>query len=71
MPLHQDYHGGHSQESFVWGTRTNTRVLALKYPARYGTVTIWDDTEMIRHYTFCGELCTIPEEHLALLTEAP
>ena len=46
-------------------------MLVLKYPIRYSIVTNWNDMEVIRHYTFYGELCTIPEEHLVLLTKAP
>ena len=46
-------------------------VLAIKYPIENGIVTSWDDMEKIWHHCFFNELRVSPEEHPALLTEAP
>lgn len=46
-------------------------VLQLRYPIEHGIVLNWDDMEKIWHHTYYNELRVSPEEHPALLTEAP
>ncbi|KAI7786069.1 actin [Diaporthe eres] len=46
-------------------------VLSLQYPIEHGIVTNWDEMEKIWHHTYYNELRVAPEEHPALLTEAP
>jgi len=46
-------------------------VLKLSYPIEHGIVTSWDDMEKIWHHCYFNELRVHPEEHPALLTEAP
>jgi actin-related protein len=46
-------------------------VLNLKYPIENGIVNNWEDMERIWHHAFFNELRVAPEEHPALLTEAP
>merc|ERR1711907_77332 len=46
-------------------------ILHLKYPIEHGIVTSWDDMEKIWHHCYFNELRVHPEEHNALLTEAP
>lgn len=46
-------------------------VLKLSYPIEHGIVTSWDDMEKIWHHCYFNELRVHPEEHNALLTEAP
>jgi actin len=46
-------------------------VLKLNYPIEHGIVTSWEDMEKIWHHCYFNELRVPPEEHPALLTEAP
>jgi actin-related protein len=46
-------------------------ILKLSYPIEHGIVTSWDDMEKIWHHCYFNELRVHPEEHPALLTEAP
>jgi len=46
-------------------------VLKLNYPIEHGIITSWDDMEKIWHHCYFNELRVPPEEHPALLTEAP
>jgi len=46
-------------------------VLKLTYPIEHGIVTSWYDMEKIWHHCYFNELRVPPEEHPALLTEAP
>jgi actin-related protein len=46
-------------------------ILKLAYPIEHGIVTSWDDMEKIWHHCYFNELRVHPEEHPALLTEAP
>jgi len=46
-------------------------VLKLQYPIEHGIVTSWEDMEKIWHHCYFNELRVHPEEHPALLTEAP
>jgi actin len=46
-------------------------VLKLTYPIEHGIVTSWEDMEKIWHHCYFNELRVHPEEHPALLTEAP
>jgi len=46
-------------------------VLLLKYPIEHGMITNWDDMEKIWHHCYFNELRVPPEEHPAMLTEAP
>jgi len=46
-------------------------VLKLNYPIEHGVITSWDDMEKIWHHCYFNELRVPPEEHPALLTEAP
>ena len=46
-------------------------ILNLKCPIENGIVNNWDDMERIWHHAFFNELRVDPEEHPAILTEAP
>jgi actin-related protein len=46
-------------------------VLKLNYPIEHGIITSWEDMEKIWHHCYFNELRVPPEEHPALLTEAP
>jgi len=46
-------------------------VLKLSYPIEHGIITSYDDMEKIWHHCYFNELRVPPEEHPALLTEAP
>jgi len=45
--------------------------LKLNYPIEHGIITSWEDMEKIWHHCYFNELRVPPEEHQALLTEAP
>ncbi|BFZ11741.1 hypothetical protein BsWGS_14780 [Bradybaena similaris] len=62
---------GHKDTYFGSEAQTNRRMLTLRYPMEYGTVTNWDKMELLWHYTFHNELKVAPEEHPVLLTESP
>eukprot|EP00330_Aristerostoma_sp_ATCC50986_P010896 CAMPEP_0114580306 /NCGR_PEP_ID=MMETSP0125-20121206/4623_1 /TAXON_ID=485358 ORGANISM="Aristerostoma sp., Strain ATCC 50986" /NCGR_SAMPLE_ID=MMETSP0125 /ASSEMBLY_ACC=CAM_ASM_000245 /LENGTH=315 /DNA_ID=CAMNT_0001771799 /DNA_START=25 /DNA_END=972 /DNA_ORIENTATION=+ len=46
-------------------------VLKLSYPVEHGIVTSWDDMEQVWHNCYFNEIRVHPEEHPAMLTEAP
>ncbi|KAH7826101.1 conventional actin [Monocercomonoides exilis] len=46
-------------------------ILELHYPIEHGIVNNWEEMEKIWHHTFYNELRVCPEDHPALLTEAP
>eukprot|EP00938_MAST-03A_sp_MAST-3A-sp1_P003660 g3660.t1 len=49
----------------------NRGLLSLTYPIQGGVIKDWDDMERVWHYTFFEALKVPPEEHPALLTDAP
>ncbi|KRZ88981.1 actin [Trichinella sp. T8] len=58
--------------SYVGDEAQNMRgLLTLEYPIEHGTVTNWDDMEILWYHAFCNELRVAPKEHPVLLTEAP
>ena len=61
-----------NKDAYV-GDEANAKrgVLNLKYPIDNGIVNNWDDMERIWHHAFFNELRVAPDEHPALLTEAP
>lgn len=46
-------------------------ILNIKYPIEHGTITNWDDMELIWHHCFSNELRISPDSHPVILTEAP
>jgi len=46
-------------------------LLRVNYPMSHGTITDWDDMELIWRHLYSDELKVLPEEHPVLLTEAP
>ncbi|KAJ9107235.1 hypothetical protein QFC20_003770 [Naganishia adeliensis] len=73
-PKHQKVMMGGLEEADVYIGRKAQELrglLKIKYPVEHGIVTDWDDMETIWKYVYHDELGTLPEEHPALLTEAP
>ena len=46
-------------------------ILKLSYPIEHGIINNWDDMEKIWHHCYYNELRSNPDEHSAMLTEAP
>jgi actin-related protein len=46
-------------------------ILKLNYPVEHGIITNWEDMENVWHHCYYNELRVAPEDHPALLTEAP
>lgn len=46
-------------------------ILKLSYPIEHGIINSWDDMEKIWHHCYFNEIRVHPEDHPALLTEAP
>lgn len=64
--------GMDNREAYVGDECLSKRgVLTLKYPIENGIVSNWEDMERIWHHAFFNELRVAPDEHPALLTEAP
>jgi len=70
-PKHTDFIVGMEQKDIYVGDAAKQGFLTFKYPIEHGIVSNWDDMETIWNHIFYSELCTVPEEHPVLLTEAP
>jgi len=46
-------------------------ILKLSYPIEHGIINSWEDMEKIWHHCYFNEIRVHPEDHPALLTEAP
>ncbi|XP_069101488.1 uncharacterized protein [Argopecten irradians] len=64
---------GRNQQTCCVGDDAQNKhdLLPLMYPVEHGFITNWDDMQKIWRYTFYNELRVAPEEHPAMLAEAP
>lgn len=65
--------GGLEGDTFIGRKADEHRgLLSLKYPMEHGTITDWNDMELIWQYIYSKEqLQTFAEEHPVLITESP
>lgn len=72
-PKHSTMMAGSEDREYFLGEDAMAKrgVLSLSYPVEHGVVKDWKDMEKIWHYTYFDALRVNPEEHCAIVTEAP